>query len=357
MSGDRRAVRRESHGRCTTLPALLAALAVLFHCASCSAVLSQEIKATSQWVTTVVARRSPDAPLPVAEPDVNAVPSFAVAAPPAMSEQAAPALPHGDGHAVQSPGHSTMVFVPPLAGGLAEHLRFSFDPQMGLTLGMLAFVLATSLLRDFGAVVAAYAANLQSRQNRASRGRTVHWSDAEARAAREECSRLLDVASDYWRRAEPVVSRLQETSALRNFLMKELAEVTKRLSVVSTTRARGEGAVIVGAPAEYWITLRQRLRRTVRDLERIRATADAALSTVGGKNELPRVPETKAESLVVLGANREVDHDTLHRLVRALRQCWHPDLARSDEDRQYRNARIAQINVAYDILTGRRAEG
>ena len=115
--------------------------------------------------------------------------------------------------------------------------------------------------------------------------------------------------------------------------------------------------MIVGAPAEYWITLRQRLRRTVRDLERIRATADAALSTVGSKNELPRVPETKAESLVVLGANREVDHDTLHRLVRALRQCWHPDLARTDEDRQYRNARIAQINVAYDILTGRRAEG
>ncbi len=357
MSGDRRAVGHESHGRYTTLPALPAALAFLFQCATCSAVLSEDFKAASQWVTTVVARRSPDTPLPVAEPEANAAPPFAIAAPPAMTEHAAPVVPHVDGNDEPPPNHATMVFAPPLAAGLAEHLRFSFDPQMGLTLGMLAFVLATSLLRDFGAVVAAYAANVQSRRNRAPRGRPVHWSDAEARAAREECSRLLDVASDYWRRAEPVVSRLEETSALRNFLMKELAEVTKRLSVVSTTPARGAGAVIVGAPAEYWITLRQRLRRTVRDLERIRATADAALSTVGGKNELPRVPETKAESLVVLGANREVDHDTLHRLVRALRQCWHPDLARTDEDRQYRNARIAQINVAYDILTGRRAEG
>ncbi len=357
MAGYRNASRRKSHQWFGPLPALLVASVFMF-LGFTSFVRSQELTATSPWVTTVFDQRLPDLTRPLPDPAAHTLTSVEAARPGSTpTEHSGPGISQADESAGREFGPSAMAFVPQLGDGLAEHLRFSFEPQMSIALGLLAFVLATSLLRDFGAVVAAYASSMNVRVSRAPGSKPFQWDESEAKAAREECNRLLNVASDHWRRAEPVVLRLDEASALRNFLMKELAEVTKRLSVVSSTPVRGDGAVMVGAPAEYWITLRQRLRRTVRDLERIRATADAALSTVGSKNDLPRVPESKAEALVILGANREIDHDTLQRLVRALRQCWHPDLARSDEDRRYRNARIAQINVAYDILNGRRAEG
>lgn len=322
---------------------------------------SQEVTTATPWITTVIDRHVAVVQVVQPEPGNPSAASAetrsvgAVAAPPGLHGAPGPQPPASvDG----ASGQSEVAFVPEFAGGLADSLRFSLDTHSSLVLSLLALVLASSLLYDFGAVVVAYAANVRSREGRQSRSKVAGiWDEAEGKAAREECNRLVNSAADLWRRAEPVVLRLEQSSALRSFLIKELGEVTKRLSAVSTTPDRGNGAVMVGAPAEYWIMLRQRLRRAVRDLERIRATADAALSTFGGQDHLPRIPESKTEALVILGANREIDAETLQRLVKALRQCWHPDLAHSDEDRVYRNARITQINVAYDILTGRRAEG
>ena len=78
---------------------------------------------------------------------------------------------------------------------------------------------------------------------------------------------------------------------------------------------------------------------------------------LAGRNNEPRIPKSRDEACFILGANREADADTLQRLVRALRQCWHPDLAQTDQDRTYREARIKQINAAHDLITGKREEG
>ncbi|MCB1511360.1 MAG: DnaJ domain-containing protein, partial [Hyphomicrobiaceae bacterium] len=74
---------------------------------------------------------------------------------------------------------------------------------------------------------------------------------------------------------------------------------------------------------------------------------------VGLRRGLPR---DKAEAYEVLGANPEASDKILKRLVDALRATWHPDHARSEEDRVAREERIKQINVAWDLIQEKRVE-
>jgi hypothetical protein len=67
------------------------------------------------------------------------------------------------------------------------------------------------------------------------------------------------------------------------------------------------------------------------------------------------MPSTPAEALQVLGASPDAAIDVIKKIVDGLRQSWHPDLARSEDDRLYREQRLKQINVAWDILSGRRS--
>jgi hypothetical protein len=62
------------------------------------------------------------------------------------------------------------------------------------------------------------------------------------------------------------------------------------------------------------------------------------------------MPATLSEALQVLGSSADARPDVLKKIVEGLRQSWHPDLARSEEDRSYRAQRVAQINVAWDII-------
>lgn len=78
------------------------------------------------------------------------------------------------------------------------------------------------------------------------------------------------------------------------------------------------------------------------------AVGPASLS-IPAKTEV-RMPETLPEALEVLGASSDAGPGVLKKIVEGLRQSWHPDLARSEEDRSYREQRMAQINVAWDII-------
>jgi DnaJ-class molecular chaperone len=48
--------------------------------------------------------------------------------------------------------------------------------------------------------------------------------------------------------------------------------------------------------------------------------------------------------------------DTLKKAVKRLRRTWHPDLAKDSEDRRYRERKLKQINVAWDVICGKSAE-
>ncbi len=62
------------------------------------------------------------------------------------------------------------------------------------------------------------------------------------------------------------------------------------------------------------------------------------------------MPTTLPEALQVLGASADAEPGVVKKIVEGLRQSWHPDLARSNKDRRYREQRMAQINVAWDII-------
>lgn len=66
------------------------------------------------------------------------------------------------------------------------------------------------------------------------------------------------------------------------------------------------------------------------------------------------LPKTRNEALQVLGASPETREEVLKELVRTLRRKWHPDQAR-EEERPFRERRLKQINVAWDILRNRQA--
>ena len=176
--------------------------------------------------------------------------------------------------------------------------------------------------------------------------------DYEARSRR-----LLHNMAPLWTRAETSVFDLDEPLPLRALLLNEMKQISQRLAAERSAQTVSRGALTVTHTEPYWRSLSQRLNQSTRDLQRICAVAEAAGAGFGSRTSEPRIPRTRDEACFILGANRNVEAETVQRLVKALRQCWHPDLAQTEQDRSYRDARMMQINAAYDLITGKRAEG
>ena len=66
------------------------------------------------------------------------------------------------------------------------------------------------------------------------------------------------------------------------------------------------------------------------------------------------LPRTMLEALDVLGVDPDANRDTMKTTVKRLRRALHPDHAIDDEDRTLRERRLKQINVAWDIIAGKR---
>jgi len=66
------------------------------------------------------------------------------------------------------------------------------------------------------------------------------------------------------------------------------------------------------------------------------------------------LPTTVSEALDVLGVDPEASRDTMKTTVTRLRRALHPDYALDEEDRALRERRLKQINVAWDIVSGKR---
>jgi hypothetical protein len=173
----------------------------------------------------------------------------------------------------------------------------------------------------------------------------------------ERCRTLLATATGLHRRAEAAVLDMDAALPLRTLLLSEIRQITVRLSSETRAHADGAGVLSVLHTQDYWKALNRSIGSCVRDLKRIGELAEAASASFGDKSSEPRIPQTVTEAYFVLGANSEVDLPTLQRLVKALRQCWHPDLVPAGQDRRYREARLKQINVAFDLISGKRAAG
>lgn len=121
----------------------------------------------------------------------------------------------------------------------------------------------------------------------------------------------------------------------------------QRLAALQAAASEDEGAAARASPG---------FRNLVREIERVRRIADSAAISIGtgSGRSTARVPATKAEAFDLLGLNPDVAKGTLKKVADGLRMSWHPDLARDDDDRTQREARIKAINIAIDLINGKR---
>ncbi len=144
------------------------------------------------------------------------------------------------------------------------------------------------------------------------------------------------------------LERLATVAPLRNTLSRELQSSERRLAVVIAA---------IGTPKatpEDWTKARRRLERIAQDLDRLQQISDSAVHSLSGLSATRTLPRDRAEAYAALGVTTGVSEAILKKLVDALRVSWHPDLAKGDDDRVLRDARIKEINVAWDLITGKR---
>ncbi len=162
------------------------------------------------------------------------------------------------------------------------------------------------------------------------------------------CSELCKTAHTMLRQIETNVDNLQNVAPLRRVLQREMQHLEQFLAAVMTATP---------IEAEEWRRTRNRLQRIVKELHRLKDIVDGAyrcLSGIGFSGREP--PRDKHEAYEMLGVNADISPKTLKKLVDALRACWHPDLAKDESDRLVREERMKRINIAWDIVSEKRAE-
>jgi hypothetical protein len=148
--------------------------------------------------------------------------------------------------------------------------------------------------------------------------------------------------------AEMKVAALAKDLGLRDVLQGEVAGVRGRLETVErgmNSRAQDKSAAMI--------------RAILRDLERIGKIIDVASRDTGREGPANRdaaLPQTLQEAYDILGLNGDASPNVSKKLVDALRMTWHPDFARDGQDREHREARMKQINAAWDIIKGQAAK-
>lgn len=145
---------------------------------------------------------------------------------------------------------------------------------------------------------------------------------------------------------EAVVAVLPSNVLLRDVLMSELANLRARADDVARRARRTSPDKSAAA-----------FRAILRDLDRIQRIAltsaeqpePQAAAAFKTAEDVP-LPRTMAEAYRILGLNADAPPQAAKKLVDALRMTWHPDLARDDKDRWFREERMKQINVAWDMV-------
>lgn len=164
--------------------------------------------------------------------------------------------------------------------------------------------------------------------------------------------------------AELQVGSLPRTLLLREVMQSELDQLRGRVNDIERAidqRPMQKSAAMV--------------RGILRELDRVSRIAQGAAqdTSAAGRDEQPephkvanaegspfqaragmRMPQSVQEAYQMLGINDDAALNVAKKLVDALRMSWHPDFARDEADRQVREARMKQINAAWDLIRTRR---
>lgn len=153
----------------------------------------------------------------------------------------------------------------------------------------------------------------------------------------------LAIANARLAETELQIATLPRELLLRDVLQSETEGVRQRLATL-------EEEMLGLAPAKAASIV----RAAIRELERISRIAHGAAQDSGTRpREAFDIPASMHEAYQMLGINADAAPQVAKKLVDALRMSWHPDFARSEEDRQVREARMKQINAAWDLIKER----
>lgn len=226
------------------------------------------------------------------------------------------------------------------------------DGRTGFMLIAVALLLTTALA-TFGIVRGWRPAIIFKRAwPKATRLQTARWWRTAfrpklPRSGNETFCNGVDSVAALALQVETSAGALKSVGPLRETLLEELKSIRQRLEALQHTDNDELQAARSSA----------NLRNLVRDLERIRRIAESAAISIPGSGQASRetVPRTAAEAYELLGINASASEATLKKIVDGLRMSWHPDLARDDDDRDLREERTKCINIAWDLITGKRA--
>lgn len=101
-----------------------------------------------------------------------------------------------------------------------------------------------------------------------------------------------------------------------------------------------------------WSSVEIAVTRVLADLDRVGRIIEG-LSKAGISDVIRHataVPETADDAFHLLGVRPDASPVAVKKIVDGLRLSWHPDHARDDTDRSIREARLKQINVAWDLI-------
>lgn len=161
------------------------------------------------------------------------------------------------------------------------------------------------------------------------------------------CVDLGRTVEQLMRNADARLDELTAAAPLRGVLRQELDLIKLRLA---------EGLQLADQPKPKWRQLRTRLQGAIRELHRIVKIAEGAIASFAANGASRDLPRSREEAYEALGVNADVSENVLKKVVDALRMSWHPDLAKDEPDRLRREERTKIINVAWDLVTGRRVE-
>lgn len=207
-----------------------------------------------------------------------------------------------------------------------QFAAFEFSPELA------GFGPAANRFRDFAATPFAL-----------FRRRLEVWRSASTDARGDpEASEALAPVRRRLHETEFLVSMLPSDLLLRDVLTSELDSLHDRIADLARREAQ------LGTER-----LRSAMRSIIRDLDRIGRIAQGAMPASDEMRTSmpePDVPSTVFEAYRILGLNPAAPDAAVKKIVDALRMSWHPDHARDEADRRYREQRIKQVNAAWDLL-------
>lgn len=248
------------------------------------------------------------------------------------------------------PVADTAVSGAPTSGKSAVQTR-SASAGLGtiaLDFALLSVVIAIMI---FGALM--WWKSASSRPRASSRGiiRVVYENETDqaeldADALAEACRELMKQVAAELVKAMSAVNGLKGVPALQTALHTELESIRRSLGFTPQIRVTSGGK-------KDWRQIKSQLALSLQGTERILGIAEAARTSFPVHPAALEVITTRLEAYAFLGVNASASDAVLKKAVNALRECWHPDLATNEEDRRLREVRIKQINVAWDLITGK----